>query len=914
MSRTLWVSVLSLLLAGGIAAAGLLGVAGAVPVASVIAGVLVLWLVCAGLQVWHTVKARHEADRGMRRLLALQEAFDRAPGGIAVLGPGGAIEVANDAYALAMRKGAASAVREALKTFAGSSGSIVRQEVACREPSGEVWWAQLTAMELDGHSPQRVLVRVDDVTGSKAAAESLDTNRTQLSLQSAAVEVLSRGDAPAAVIPALLRTLGEHGGWTFAGFWSFSPSDFVLRCVHTWVAESAPLNEFVAVTQQAPVALGKGLAGRVWESGEATWLSEAKSVEGQSRLLAAERAGLRSAFAFPVRTDGTVRGVVEFWGPQEYRRDGGFTTAMTAVSTHVAAYLSRHLEREESESRLRVSEERYRTITEIAQDAIVSMDAGSIMVSVNRAAETLFGYTREELVGKSLTLLMPENLRESHMQAMQRYLITGARHLRWEGLEFPAVRKDGGTVLVRLALAEFRLGQERTFTGYMRDITDEKAEESALLYQALHDTLTDLPNRVLLQERVERALVSSHRQRSALGLMFMDLDRFKEVNDTLGHHAGDMLLQEVSKRLLQTLRESDTVARLGGDEFGILLPLTDEPGAALTARRILDHMRQPFSIEDHRIDIGGSIGIALYPDHGHDVATLMRRADVAMYAAKRTGSGYTVYSADRDEANAMRLVMTGELRRAIDGDQLLLHFQPKVHLKDGRAREAEALIRWQHPERGFIPPDGFIPLAEETGLVKPLTTWLLGQAIRQHSSWKEQGYDIRVSVNFSAKTLHDPDLVETVLAQIARHAVEPSALQVEITESALMIDPDRALQTLGQLHNAGVWTSIDDFGTGYSSLGYLKQLPVDEIKIDKSFVLDMASSRDDASIVRSVVTLGHNLGLQVVAEGVENKRALDMLAGMECDIAQGFYLSRPLPAFEFLDWLQAREARALEVL
>jgi EAL domain-containing protein (putative c-di-GMP-specific phosphodiesterase class I) len=328
----------------------------------------------------------------------------------------------------------------------------------------------------------------------------------------------------------------------------------------------------------------------------------------------------------------------------------------------------------------------------------------------------------------------------------------------------------------------------------------------------------------------------------------------------------------------------------------------------------MEDMRQPFVIDRQKFECGGSIGIALYPEHGQDVATLMRRADVAMYAAKRSGSGYTVYSAERDEANAMRLVMTGELRRAIDGDQLLLHYQPKINLKTGKAQEVEALIRWQHPDRGFIPPDGFIPLAEETGLVKPLTAWLLSQTVRQHRLWKDTGYDIRISVNFSAKTLHDPELVESVLALVERTGVEPSSIQIEITESALMLNPERALTTLSQLHTAGIWTSIDDFGTGYSSLGYLKQLPVDEIKIDKSFVLDMASSRDDASIVRSVVTLGHNLGLQVVAEGVENKRTLDMLADMGCDLAQGFFLSRPLPAFEIGEWLAARRTSAVQAL
>jgi diguanylate cyclase (GGDEF)-like protein len=440
----------------------------------------------------------------------------------------------------------------------------------------------------------------------------------------------------------------------------------------------------------------------------------------------------------------------------------------------------------------------------------------------------------------------------------------------------------------------------------LRDVTERRRTEAALTYQALHDALTELPNRHLLRDRLQQAVLVARRHNQPLSLLFMDLDRFKEVNHTLGHHSGDLLLQQVALRIRGMLRESDTIARLGGDEFGVVLPATDEAGATQTADRILKSLKQAFVMEGHVFEIGASIGITVYPDHGEDAATLMRRADVAMYVAKRTESGHTTYSPDQDENMPSRLLLTRELRFAIESGQLLLNYQPKVDLQSGVTGHAEALMRWRHPDRGMIPPDGFILLAEETGLIRPLTTWALGEALRQCQTWRNLGLDIKVAVNLSARTLHDSQLLNTISELLDRWQTAASSLAVEITESAIMIHPDRAMRTLTQLHSMGVSISIDDFGTGYSSLGYLKRLPAGEIKIDKAFVLDMTTNRDDASIVRSVIDLSHNLGLQVVAEGVENKQTLDMLAELGCDMAQGYYLSPPIPPAQFVSWLGER--------
>jgi diguanylate cyclase (GGDEF)-like protein/PAS domain S-box-containing protein len=435
---------------------------------------------------------------------------------------------------------------------------------------------------------------------------------------------------------------------------------------------------------------------------------------------------------------------------------------------------------------------------------------------------------------------------------------------------------------------------------------DRRRIEEALAHQALHDGLTGLPNRSLLLDRLEHAIRGIRRVRGPLALLLLDLDRFKEVNDTLGHHVGDVLLAEVAKRFSETLRESDTVARLGGDEFAILLNGADEEAAERAAGRLLTGLAQPFALGDQSFYLTASIGIAIYPGHGNDPATLLRCADVAMYRAKHHGTGFATYEADNDPHSSQRLSLTADLGRAIELGQLVLHYQPKVSLRTGEARQAEALVRWIHPQHGLISPDQFIGLAEHTGFIKPLTHWVLGEALRQASAWQDAGFDLCVAVNLSAWNLRDPELVATIAGLLETCGTKSSNLQLEITESALMVDPARAMATLTALHEMGIKVSIDDFGTGYSSLAYLRDLPVDEIKIDRSFVLDMMAGVEESFvIIRSVIDLGHNLGLEVVAEGVETQYNLDVLEAMGCDYAQGYRLSRPIRAADYSHWLDA---------
>jgi len=432
---------------------------------------------------------------------------------------------------------------------------------------------------------------------------------------------------------------------------------------------------------------------------------------------------------------------------------------------------------------------------------------------------------------------------------------------------------------------------------------EQRGAEREIHRLAYYDTLTDLPNRTLLQDRLRQAILSARRDKKGLALLVMDLDRFKEINNVLGHHYGDLLLQQVGPRLREVLRESDTVARLGGDEFAILLLSIELDGAILTAEKILRHFLTPFVVDCLSLEIGTSIGIALFPDHGEDANTLLRRADMAMYEAKEQSTGYAVYSPQHERHNSSHLILMGDLRHAIDQNELFLQFQPKIDLRTRSIIGVEALVRWQHPSRGTVPPDQFIPLSEQGGLIKPLTLWVLKAALSQCHTWHQAGLKLSVAVNLSARNLQDPQLPDQVTRLLRAYDLDPKWLHLEITESVIMADPARAMEILNYLNKMGIHLAIDDFGTGYSSLGYLKKLPVDEIKIDKSFVKEMAVEADDAMIVRSTIDLAHNLGLKVVAEGVETEEILDRLIALGCDAAQGYYISRPISPADLLHWL-----------
>lgn len=428
-------------------------------------------------------------------------------------------------------------------------------------------------------------------------------------------------------------------------------------------------------------------------------------------------------------------------------------------------------------------------------------------------------------------------------------------------------------------------------------------ETEMLEYQASHDPLTDLPNRKMMNERLQNTLMKSSINDSPLVLIISDLNHFKEINDTLGHHIGDLVLQQAAERLYNTVRKSDTVARLGGDEFSILLPDTNLAQAERIAREIVDVFSIPFVAEGHNLNVGISIGLVESPLHGQDVNILVQRADVAMYDAKRGNKGYSVYNPNEDTHHVSKLELMTDLSQAINSDILEIHYQTKLDIKTNRIIGAEALARWNHPERGYIKPDEFIPLAEQTGLIKPLTHYVIREGLRQCSIWHSNGLDIGVSINVSVQCLHDNELTKNLRTYLGKYKLPASCCTLEITESDIMVDPIRAKSVLMEIASIGCHVAIDDFGTGYSSLAYLKQLPVSEIKIDRSFVMEMVNDENDKVIVRTIIDLAHNLGMSVVAEGVSTLQALQLLEKLGCDVAQGYYLCKPMTPTAYLDHL-----------
>lgn len=428
----------------------------------------------------------------------------------------------------------------------------------------------------------------------------------------------------------------------------------------------------------------------------------------------------------------------------------------------------------------------------------------------------------------------------------------------------------------------------------------------ALEYQALHDSLTGLPNRMLLHDRLEQAIHLMNRNKQPMALLVLDLDRFKDINDALGHHVGDLLLQQVGQRLMSKLRDTDTVARLGGDEFAIVAPNTDLEDIKIFAEKIVSVISKVYVVDKQNLYVGASVGIAMYPDHGKDASELIRHADIAMYHAKRNNLGFSLYNQGRDMEHLDKLALVGDLHKELSNTEALrIAYQPLINLLTNKVVAVEVLLRWQHPSMGVISPEQAISMAEHTGLIGALTKWIIETAVREYKEAGLEQQDIKLAVNLSAWNLQDPGLPDIAGEILNRYEVKPDRMIFEITESAMMNDPVYARKILYQLSDMGIELSIDDYGTGFSSLGYLKMLPVNSLKIDKSFVIDMLTDENDALIVQSTIDLAHNLGLTVIAEGVENQKVMQRLGMLKCDIAQGYHIARPMFREDLLPWLKA---------
>ena len=573
--------------------------------------------------------------------------------------------------------------------------------------------------------------------------------------------------------------------------------------------------------------------------------------------------------------------------------------------------IRRAIEKQQADAALRESEAKFRGLLESAPDSMLIVNDRHEILMVNRQFEAMFGYDRAEVIGKDMGMLIPSCLlpnRDAHGDCNHH----PTRRRPEQGGEFFARRKDGSEFPVEISQSPLETPNGLIVSAAIRDITERKLYEDQLEYQANHDGLTGLPNRNLLVDRLGQALLAGERHRRQVAVLFADLDHFKVINDSLGHDLGDRLLQIVAERLTTCVRANDTVARQGGDDFVIILSdLTESEDAALVAQKIQLAVNRPVEIDNHNFELSCSIGISIYPKDGRDAPTLLKNADVAMFRVKEQGRGtFQFFTEELNERVVARMTMERCLRRALEHDEFSVHYQPQVDLASGRMIGIEALLRWQSPELGPVSPAGFIPLAEETGLIIPIGEWVLQTACRQNKVWQDRGLlPLTMAVNLSPRQFWHPGLIATVTRVLRDSGLEPRSLELEITEGMVMRDVESALAMLRELKGLGVQLSMDDFGTGYSSLSHLKRFPFDKLKMDISFVREVTSDAGSAAIARTIIAMAHNLSLRVIAEGIETEGQLSYLRAHGCNEMQGFYFSRPLPSPAFEQLL--RQERSL---
>ena len=799
------------------------------------------------------------------------------------------------------------------------SGREWRGEIQNRKKSGELYWEDevITPITDDQGTLTHFVAVKEDITQRKhAEAELLRLNRT-LKLLSECNQVLVRATDETQLIDTVCRLINSIGG--YVGVWVGYAEQDEAKSVRAVSLVGVWDDEFAASLERvswADTELGQGPTGTAIRTGQVVITHELQSDPRYAPWLEGiARSGAHSAASLPLAAGGRVLGAITLYACAEDAFDGQEMALLRELADDVAygvMSLRGDVERRRVEQEMLLG----RRAIESSNDGILISDSflpDRPIIYVNPAFERITGYSAAEVVGRNARFLLGEKLDQIGVEELRNAL----REQRSTKLELHCYRKDGSLFWNDLSLAPVRgeSGQVRHQVSIIKDVTERKAYETQLEHQASHDALTGLANRNLLADRLDQAIAHARRNKSLVAVLLLDLDRFKVVNDSLGHEAGDALLQTMAQRLTACVRSVDTVARLGGDEFVVLMSDIDsENDAATLARKLLHQLSLPMMVAGREMVSNASLGIALYPKDAEQASTLLKNADVAMYRAKELGrNSMQFYTPAMNASTLARLELESALRRAVLRDELVLYYQPKVELRRGRVVGAEALIRWRHPQLGMVAPGEFIPLAEETGLIVPIGEWVIDQACAQIKAWQNAGLpDITVAVNLSARQFQQENLARTVGQALRLNEVAARCLELEVTESAVMQDPDKTVAILHELKQIGVLLSLDDFGTGYSSLNYLKRFPIDILKIDQSFVRDIITDPDSAAIAVTIISLAHSLRRRVVAEGVETEAQLDFLRRRRCDEMQGYYFSRPLPAEEFARLLQ--EGRSLPLV
>ncbi|WP_256824103.1 putative bifunctional diguanylate cyclase/phosphodiesterase [Pseudomonas kurunegalensis] len=718
-----------------------------------------------------------------------------------------------------------------------------------------------------------------------------------------------------AALHMALRSICQGIGWAVGHALKSQPGEGLASTGIWHVEEDYPADSLAAFRQATEAqcfASGAGLPGRVLAEGLPLEMSDARTAANFPRRAAALQAGLTAGFALPIRSGNSISAVLEFYNPLAQQ----LSPELLDVMEQIGVLLGRVFERHAAQSALQTSEQRSRQIIDSAGDAFIAMDAQGIITDWNKTAETIFGWSKAEAVGQAVSdTIVPAQYRDAHARGLARFLSHGKAQVLGQRLELPALHRDGREFPIEITLWSLEEDYGWSFFAFAHDITARKAAEQELEHRALHDPLTGLPNRVLVLDRLQQCLARRDEATSGLAVLFIDLDHFKRINDSFGHDAGDQVLITVAQRLQRAMRPADTVARLAGDEFVMVCPdVACYRDATVIARRLQEALVLPIHLNEDNLFVAASIGIAMATS-GCDAEKLIGSADIAMYEAKTGGRArYQLFDEQMQMQVTTRLHLENDLHRALVCGEFRLYFQPVIAAASGAVVSVEALLRWQHPEKGLLLPAEFIPVAEDTGLIVPIGIWVIEETCRLAKTWsvlRDAGLPLGVAVNLSARQLIQSDLVETVQRIFRANAFDATRIEFgfEVTETAVMGDPAAAASTLQALRDLGAHISIDDFGTGYSSLAYLKRFPVDTLKVDRSFVMNIPDDHVDQAIVRAVTDLAHSMQLTVVAEGVETAEQAQVLRHLNVDLLQGFLYARPMPAEQLENLLHRRQSQ-----
>lgn len=714
-------------------------------------------------------------------------------------------------------------------------------------------------------------------------------------IEYAVTQILATANSVAEGAPRILQTVCETLNWSCGAYWEYRAASGTLECVEQWGNGTPGTNAFLESRKRISKACGedKSIACAAWKKGDIAWVSDLSQDDSE---FAAQIGELHSAFALPVKTGAEVFAVLEFCSDHIHQPDAELLDCSAFVGNQIAQFVELIRAREQRA----YSEERFRSLVDLSSDWIWEQDEQFrfTFFQGNRAVQARSGIVPDSRIGKFRWDLPALNLSEEDWEKHREML---DRRETFHDFLIRRPDRDGKERWMSVSgMPVFDAqGLFKGYRGIAKDISERKNNERRIQHLATHDALTGLPNRTMFSEFLNRAILSARRYDRKFAVLFVDLDRFKLVNDSLGHEAGDMLLKTAAKRLMRCMRASDIVARVGGDEFVILAEeIETRQDVEVVAKKVLAMLFKPVILLDQECHVAGSVGICMFPEDAQDEQSLMKNADAAMYQAKEAGKNqHAFYSAEARSQSLERMALETSLRHAIERKQLFLHYQCKLDLKTKRIAGVEALLRWQHPELGTISPAQFIPLAEETGLIVPIGRWVLETACAQNVLWQKAGMPkLGMAVNISARQFAEDLLIEDVKAALKKTGMEPALLELELTESMVVNKPERAIQVLRALKSLGVKIAIDDFGTSYSSLAQLKNFPIDTLKVDRSFIQDVSTNSDDQAMTRAIIAMGKSLGLTVIAEGVETVEQQNFLTDNACDETQGFYFSKPITA------------------